>query len=290
MKHPYKISGDEFAAHLKYLSKHKRVLPLAEAAEFFAGEKPLPENAAVITIDDGYADAYEVAFPILKKYNVPAALFAITDFLDGKIWLWTDKMRYVLQGTKSDSVSIEFENRPAFTETLTHEWQRLRVANRLNSILKTLPNEEKETKIKEIAETLNVEIPPTPNADYAAMNWEQAREMDAENLRVESHTVTHPILTNITQTQLDYELQTSKKRLENVLGRKVEHFCYPNGSFDAQIQNSVERAGYKSAVTTDYGFNERDTNQYALNRIDAQSAIERFAQSVSGFEALKRKN
>jgi peptidoglycan/xylan/chitin deacetylase (PgdA/CDA1 family) len=152
-----------------------------------------------------------------------------------------------------------------------------------------MSNEEKDARINEIAAGLGVRIPALPTDEFAPINWEQAREMDASGLSIESHTVTHPILTNISQTELDYELQTSKKRLETALGREVENFCYPNGSFDAQVRRSVENAGYKCAVTTNYGFNEKQTNQFALNRIDALAAIENFAQSVSGFEAMKQR-
>jgi len=289
---PYKISAGEFAAHLEYLSKHNRVLSLSETVDCLKNEKPLPPNAAVITIDDGYADAYDVAFPLLKKYEMPATLFAVTDFVDGKCWLWTDLMRYILFDTKADSLNIEFADGEKIEAKLTgekdKEKNRLELAGRINSILKRLPDEEKDEKIKQIGKHLNVQIPELPTREYAPMTWEQAREMDADNLKIESHTVTHPILTNINGARLDYELQTSKARLENVLGRKIEHFCYPNGNLNADVQASVEKAGYESAVTTDYGFNGKQTNQLTLNRIDAPSSIEKFAQSASGFEAFRK--
>ena len=289
-KHSYKISSDEFEAHLNYLSKNNRVLSLSEIAENLEGGKSLPPNATVITIDDGYADAYEVAFPLLKKFGFPATLFAVTDFLDGKRWVWTDLMRHVLSETKENFVRVEFKDGEKFEAELTDKQQRLAIASCVNSRLKKMPNEQKEAKIGEVAETLNVKIPALPSAEYAPVNWEQAREMDANNFKIESHTVTHPILTNINQTQLDYELQDSKKRLENVLDRQIENFCYPNGSLNETVWKAVENAGYKSAVTTHYGFNETGANQFTLNRIDAQSEIESFAQSVSGFESLKQRN
>ena len=43
---------------------------------------------------------------------------------------------------------------------------------------------------------LKVEIPATPTNDFAAVSWERAREMDAGDVQIESHTVTHPILAN----------------------------------------------------------------------------------------------
>jgi peptidoglycan/xylan/chitin deacetylase (PgdA/CDA1 family) len=260
---PHRISRAEFAAHLEYLSKNNRVLSLSETLEYLQNGKSLPPNTTVITIDDGYSDAYEIAFPLLKKFNLPATVYAVTDFLDQKCWLWTDLMRYVFSETEK--------------------------ASRVNSRLKTLPDEEKKAEIERIAEDLNVEIPALPVEEFAPIDWRQAREMDAENVRIESHTVTHPILPNVSENHLSFELKNSKKRLEEVLNRRVEHFCYPNGSLNKNVQTAVENAGYKCAVTTNYGFNGKETNRFLLNRIDAQASIANFAQSASGFEALKQK-
>lgn len=285
----HKISSAEFAAQLEYLSKNNRVLPLSDVIEYLENGKSLPPNTTVITIDDGYADAYRVAFPILKKFKMPATVYAVTDFLDDKCWLWTDLMRYVLLETKSESVKIEFENQDKIESALSGERRRLEAASRLNSRLKKMPDERKKAKIKEIAASLNVKIPALPAEEFTPFSWEQAREMDAGNVRIESHTATHPILTNVSEKHLDFELKAARKRLEEVLDRKIEHFCYPNGSFDEKARWAVEKNGYKSAVTTDYGFNEKSANRFLLKRIDAQSNIADFAQSVSGFEAFKEK-
>lgn len=266
-----KISAEKFELHLKYLKENHRVLSLAEMVEYSQNSKTLPPNSVVITIDDGYRDAYEIAFPLLKKFGFAATVYAITDFLDDKCWLWTDLMRYVLLNTQCD-----LQN-------------RLETAAQINTNLKKLPNEEKTAKIKEFAKDFGVEIPALPPPEFAPMNWTQAREMDVENVSIESHTVTHPILPNISADALDFELQTSKKRLEEVLNRRVEHFCYPNGSLNKNVEKAVEKAGYKSATTTEYGFNNLQTERLLLKRIDAQSSIENFAQSASGFENVRRK-
>jgi peptidoglycan/xylan/chitin deacetylase (PgdA/CDA1 family) len=282
-----KISSAEFAAHLEYLSKNNRVLSLSDTIEYLNKGKTLPPNTTVITIDDGYADAYEIAFPLLKKFDFPATVYAVTDFLDEKCWLWTDLMRYVLLETESDSVKIEFGEDKIETH-LKDKTQRLQTASRINSRLKKLPDEQKDAKIKAIAASLNVEIPTLPTSEFAAMNWEQAREIDARGVKIESHTVTHPILTNVSAKHLDFELKNSKKRLEEVLDRRVEHFCYPNGSLNENVSKAIENSGYKSATTTNYGFNEKLANPFLLNRIDAQSGAANFAQSASGFESVRQ--
>lgn len=288
-ENPYKISSAWFEKHLEYLDRHSRVLSLSETLNFLNNGKSLPPNTTVITIDDGYSDAYDIAFPLLKKFNFPATVYAVTDFLDGKCWLWTDLMRFVFLETESDSIKIALYGEDEIEVDLTSEKQRLEIATRINSRLKKLPNEHKEAKIKEIAEILNVKIPALPTKEFAPIDWEQAREMDAENVKIESHTATHPILTNVSANDLDFELKTSKSRLEEVLDREVEHFCYPNGSFNNAVWQAVKNANYKCATTTNYGFNEKTANPFLLNRIDAQSSVANFAQSASGFEAVKQK-
>jgi hypothetical protein len=218
---------------------------------------------------------------------MPATVYAVTDFLDGKCWLWTDLMRFVLLETRSDSIKISFYGENEFKVELEDEKQRLSIASRINSRLKKLSNEQKEMKIKEIAEILNVKIPALPTGEFAPINWEEAREMDAENVKIESHTATHPILTNVSEAHLHLELKNSKARLEEVLERPVEHFCYPNGSFNEATWQAVKNANYKCATTTNYGFNAKRSNPFLLNRIDAQGAIANFAQSASGFETIK---
>ncbi len=284
-----KISAAEFETHLEYLKRHNRVLPLAETIECLNQGKTLPPNATVLTIDDGYSDAFDIAFPLLKKFGFPATVYAVTDFLDEKIWLWTDLMRYVLLNTKEDEVNIEFGELDTIKAHLTDDATRMETVKRINERLKKLPDLDKDAKIIEIADALSVVIPELPTMEFAPVNWAQALEMDAENVRVESHTVTHPILTNIGQNALDFEMQTSKKRLEEMLGRRIDHFCYPNGSLDKNVCEAAKNAGYSSAVTTTYGFNDAATDRFLMNRIDAQSAIESFAQSASGFESARQR-
>jgi peptidoglycan/xylan/chitin deacetylase (PgdA/CDA1 family) len=286
-RNPHRISREEFTAHLAYLKKYNRVLPLTEAVEYLENGKSLPPAATVITIDDGYRDAYETAFPVLKEFGLPATVYAVTGFLDKKCWLWTDLMRFVMLKTKSGAVKIEFENDKIEGE-LTDDQKRFEIASRINSRLKKMPDDEKKKKINEIAEKLEVEMPATPAEEFAPMTWDEAREMDACGVQIESHTVTHPILTNISADDLNSELVNSKKRLEDVLDRKVKNFCYPNGSLSENVRRAVENAGYTSATTTDYGFNARNENPFLLKRIDASATIENFAQSASGFEALRR--
>lgn len=73
------ISPELFEKHIETLLNYGyNPVSLSDYYQFMLGNKSLPENPIVITFDDGYLSNYEIAFPILKKYNVPAAIFIVT--------------------------------------------------------------------------------------------------------------------------------------------------------------------------------------------------------------------
>lgn len=284
-----KTSRQTFIKHLEYLTKHYKIISLADFADCLKNKKPLPPNAAVVTIDDGYEDAYRIAFPVLKKFNVPATLFTVTDFLDKKCWIWTDKARFILLNTKAATVDFEIDNKKISAE-FNGKNSRLNAAGKINNLLKKIPDAEKNVQIKIFAEKMKVEIPANPPAEFAPIDWEQAREMDKSFVKIESHTTTHPILTKTDDDQLEFELAASRRKLEEILQRKMRIFCYPNGDCGERERKAVEAAGYECAVSTELRLCAANENIFALPRVDTDAEMRRFVQSTSGFDELKRRN
>jgi peptidoglycan/xylan/chitin deacetylase (PgdA/CDA1 family) len=279
------LSASEFSRQLDYLSTHYEIVPLSFIARRLQSKQSLPEKIAAITIDDGYSDAYDAAFPILRKRGLPATLFVVTDFLDRKTWLWTDKLRHVALRAQADSLETGLGNHARFA--LSGYASRIEAARRINAILKSAPEEEKNVAIACIAESVGVEIPDAPPPEMSSISWEQAREMDAAGVEIGSHTLTHPILTNVSQTRLRSELVESRAKLEAMLNRKVDLFCYPNGDYNSAVRKEVERAGYACAVTVEHGLNPQTADPLALKRIHTETDFAHFVQSASGFEQVK---
>src|SRR5262245_8528847 len=88
-------SAQTLRDQLTYLTSHYRIVPLSCVAKLIISGETIPPGLAVITIDDGYRDVYEIAFPILREFQVPATLFVVTDFIEEKAWLWTDKLKFI---------------------------------------------------------------------------------------------------------------------------------------------------------------------------------------------------
>ena len=102
------------------------------------------------------------------------------------------------------------------------------------------------------------------------MDREAVREWLAAGHQIGSHTLTHPFLSRIPIEQAKEEIIGSKKKLEDLFGLETAHFCYPYGDCNAAVRDLVKEAGYRTACTTQFGVNRRDTDRYSLRRLTAR--------------------
>jgi len=97
---------------------------------------------------------------------------------------------------------------------------------------------------------------------------EQLKEIAKSGLvEIGAHTVHHISLRGLSPTVVKYEIEESKKELEQITNFTVVSFAYPDGSFDNQAMKLVREAGFKSAVTTTHGIEVNQENKYSLPRI-----------------------
>jgi len=76
------VRADHFEQQMQFLKDNGyRVITIDQLFDFLELGQ-VPEKSVVITIDDGWSDAYHIAFPILKKYGFPATLFIQTDLIN----------------------------------------------------------------------------------------------------------------------------------------------------------------------------------------------------------------
>ncbi len=270
------VSPRKFELQVRYLLKHFEVISLDRLCEYLRSGMSPSRDCVALTFDDGYRDNYENAFPILKKYRVPATIFMTTGFVGGKRGFWWDRLSRVvlaLAGRKAVLRPPEMDL-PGNIAAALRRLPRLParkaegVYSRLESWLKRVPESEKllilEALERAAAEWLPA-APPTP----PPLTWEQAREMCAGGVEMGGHTVTHPILTRVGPVQAREEILRSKADLERELGRTIRHFAYPNGlegDFDAETESLVKTAGYASAYSAISGVNGPASDLFALNR------------------------
>ncbi|MDB6066925.1 MAG: Polysaccharide deacetylase [Pedosphaera sp.] len=112
------------------------------------------------------------------------------------------------------------------------------------------------------------------------MDAAQVKDWLAAGHEIGAHTLTHPFLTRVSLREAREEIFAGKKKLEDLFGIPIRHFCYPYGDSNPAIRALVGEAGYETACTTAFGVNTAATPALELKRIMARY------QSIS-FKSLK---
>lgn len=95
-------------------------------------------------------------------------------------------------------------------------------------------------------------------------------------LKVDSHSATHPDLTQLSGSELAYQVAGSRRFLQRTYGVPSDNFCYPSSLYDTSTIAAVRGAGYIGAVTEEPGYASRD-RPYELNRFEIEGG-----QAVDG--------
>jgi peptidoglycan/xylan/chitin deacetylase (PgdA/CDA1 family) len=102
------------------------------------------------------------------------------------------------------------------------------------------------------------------------MDVAQIKDWLAAGHQIGSHTLTHPFLTRLPRARAREEITASKKKLEDLFGVEVRHFCYPYGDWNESVREMVSEAGYRTACTIGFGVNTSETPPHALLRFTAR--------------------
>jgi peptidoglycan/xylan/chitin deacetylase (PgdA/CDA1 family) len=113
--------------------------------------------------------------------------------------------------------------------------------------------------------------------------WEQLREMEASGLvKTYPHTVSHPEdMRKLTDAQLAKELVQSRKSVEKHLGGDRRHFSYSNGFYDDRVARAAAKAGYRLAITEDWGAAQQSRNLLMLRRYSMHKRAEQAVRDVA---------
>jgi peptidoglycan/xylan/chitin deacetylase (PgdA/CDA1 family) len=124
-------------------------------------------------------------------------------------------------------------------------------------------------------------ITKTVGAD-GQMTWEQLREMAAAGMSIQSHSISHPDLTGVSDERLKKELVDSRSAIAEAVGEPGYVLSYPAGSHDERVVEATKAAGYVMAVATDNGVELDPASVFEITRkrIQAFTPIDTFARLV----------
>ena len=145
------------------LAEHYSVISLDEAVVRLREGEALPPRTVVLTFDDGYGSNYELAFPVLKKYGLPATIFVATEFVDERVALWPDRIEYAVGHSEAGELRYPLDGGERVFEIETVE-KRRRVAEDLTGALKMVPQEYLKEHVGKIEEALGCSLGVVPAA------------------------------------------------------------------------------------------------------------------------------
>ncbi len=258
-------SGDPDLATFRWqtalLSENFNVLPLREAALRLRDGR-LPPRAACITFDDGYADNYTLALPVLQAAGLPATFFIATAYLDGGR-MFNDTLIEVAKRVPAgdcDLSSIELG-----VKSVRSDADRTALASALINHFKYQPPETRVPAAEQLAAELGVALP-----NDLMMSSAQLRALHSTGMEIGGHTDTHPILARQTHADVEAEIRTGKHKLESLLDTPIRVFAYPNGrpakDYVPEHVDIVRRCGFELAVSTRPAAANRRSSIYELPR------------------------
>ncbi len=257
------VTTREFDRHLDVLTSFFRVISLEQLVGELDDGISRP-GTICITFDDGYKDNFQYALPILRKYGVPATVFLATDVIGSDGMLWPDRVLFVIRQCKINQ--LRYDEAGIFDVNMQNEHLRRRTGFQFLEWLKKFSPAERDERINRLMQVCELSEPP---AQRLMLNWHEVRQMHKDGIRFGAHTKSHPILSFLSDDELKREIFGSKSAVENALGVSICSFAYPNGrrgDFDERSKEVIKAAGFRCAVTTCGGANDRASDNFELNR------------------------
>jgi peptidoglycan/xylan/chitin deacetylase (PgdA/CDA1 family) len=233
-----------FARQMDIVATRFNPISVHDLTAWLDGRFDLPKRPILITFDDGYKDNMSNALPVLCEREIPALLFLSTDFIGtGKPFFW-DAAAFYFRRTELRRADLPILGPVSWTEpaTISAEW--IEALKRTTSV-------GRDEATEQLAAALNV---PVLRDAYAGetLSWDEVREMGKQGFSFGSHTLSHPILTQLSEAEAAAELQKSRQRLMDELGEPVRTIAYPNGTradFNPTVERLTKAAGYSAAFT-----------------------------------------
>jgi peptidoglycan/xylan/chitin deacetylase (PgdA/CDA1 family) len=211
-----------------------------------------------VSFDDGFQDVYTNAYPILKKYNIPFTIYLTTDFPDNKAMIWWIILENIVM--QNDEVRLDtgekYSCRNLNEKIEFYALMAKRIFTSENKPLDTFKSLFK--NYLNIFDNIN---------DNLTMSWEQLTEMSESGLcTIGSHSVTHPDMRKITETDLQYELEESMRIIKSRIKKEVLHFSYPHSFRNQEVEDALKRTGFRTAVMGYGGSIRWHDNRFKLPR------------------------
>jgi peptidoglycan/xylan/chitin deacetylase (PgdA/CDA1 family) len=232
------VRASEFRAQMTYLARHYEVCHFSRALTKQPSERPL----AIVTFDDGYANNYGTALPILAALGLPATIFVTTAMVDSQRMFWWDRLRLALI-SKRTPTSEEIDR------------------------IKSLHPTAIDAHVNAILDATGCTQAPLPTESYRALDSSEISELLRSGLiEIGSHTHRHEILLRLNDDEVKETLEASIRCLRQ-WGVTPRWFAAPNGDFREDQVPIIQGVGFEICVGTKTGLWDTAGQKFSIPRV-----------------------
>jgi len=244
------VTRKTFQQHLEYYHRYFNVLSLDD----YFDQKWSPDRFNIcITFDDGYANNYNYAFPLLTRYSMPATFF-VTGIRDaGRDILWNDAIAIL---SKHGPKEFKFHN-TTYCANKYRQYVSVQDGRRLTSIVREGGFDNKAQLMEEMAGFYAFRSNPSDDDFWQQLTAGQIREMAASPLfTFGCHGYYHTDLAQMPIGDAAAELENSRRWLQQVTDQPVKALAFPYGAYTRDLVAAAKDIGFDQLLTLDFYFGE----------------------------------
>ena len=263
-----------FERQVETLSRCYRVLSQREVLEHVESKRPFPRRAVWINIDNGYADNFDHAYPILRRYGVPATIFLVPGAIDSGTWLWWDDVAGSLRELHGKFGSIAAFPAGVYPEGAREALRRIGAlpafsaaeSDRFTRLLRGLTEGERRAIVTDLGERATiVRTAPRPRL---MLTWDDVRQMATGGITYGIHTVGPGTFDTATDEEGEAEISRAIERVSAETSGRPIAYSYPIGPPASRIRPWLGRCGIRlGVVSPSVGFNHEDSDPLMLGSL-----------------------
>ncbi len=247
-----------FREQIQYMCKNFNIVKMEQVIEAVKGSEELPNNALLLTFDDGYIDNFTYAMPILEEYGIQGSFFIPGKTFDTHQLLDVNKIHYVLASANTNELLEKLKQKMDYyrgrefeypsTEDLYKEYA---IAGRWDSgdvifikrMLQTVLPEKLRNIISSELFSEFMGISEEQLAYELYMTRDQLRTMKRHGMYIGVHGYDHYWLGNLSEEQMKSDINMALDILDEFIDRKEWAVCYPYGNYTQSVIDYLKSQG-----------------------------------------------
>ena len=273
-----------FRQQLEFFKENFTVVSMEQVIEAVKGQAVLPDQALLLTFDDGYMDHYTYALPLLEEFGFQGAFFISGKVLETHSLLDVNKIHYILASTDIQSLVSDlkekmddYRGREYDYPSTAQLWNEYAVDGRYDGketvfckrMLQTVLPEPLRAQISSDLFKKYVGITEEKLAYELYMTPEQLKTMQRHGMYIGIHGYDHYWLGNLTTEQMKEDISKALEIMDGFIDRTEWVMNYPYGSYNRDVLDFVQKQGAIVGLTTEVRLADLDEDSaLCLPRFD----------------------